>query len=121
MADTPQMTTATTKIKRSGPAIRAILAAASPAECAHFEAELAEALARWGRVVWLEIAREHYASLPATAREQIDTRTEQLLENSRPQPRSAYDEATDQWTTTYGGVPTNERHKHSNIQAEIEG
>ncbi|MBV9011748.1 MAG: hypothetical protein JO272_06795 [Pseudonocardiales bacterium] len=48
MADTPQMTTATTKIERSGPAIRAILTAASPAECAQFEAEFAEALARGG-------------------------------------------------------------------------
>jgi mRNA-degrading endonuclease RelE of RelBE toxin-antitoxin system len=57
---------------------------------------------RYG-VVWLEIAREHYASLPAIAREQIDTRIEQLLENLHQQPRSAYDETTDQWTTTYGG------------------
>ncbi len=37
------------------------------------------------------------------AREQIDVRIEQLLENPRQQPRSAYDEATDQGTTTYGG------------------
>ncbi len=57
---------------------------------------------RYG-LVWLEIAREHYASLPAAAREQTDARIEQLLENSRQQPRSAYDEATDQWTITYGG------------------
>jgi hypothetical protein len=28
--------------------------------------------------VWLEIAREQYISLPADAREQIDTRVEQL-------------------------------------------
>ena len=47
-------------------------------------------------------SREHYASLPAAVREQIDLRIEQLLENLRRQPRSAYDEATDQWTTTYG-------------------
>lgn len=52
--------------------------------------------------VWLEIAREQYTSLPADAREQIDTRVEQLLENPQQQPRSAYDERTDQWTTTYG-------------------
>ena len=52
--------------------------------------------------VWLEIAREQYTSLPADAREQIDIRVEQLLENPRQQPRSAYDERTDQWTTTYG-------------------
>ena len=52
--------------------------------------------------VWLEIAREQYTSLPADAREQIDIRVEQLLENPRQQPRSAYDECTDQWTTTYG-------------------
>ncbi|MGB6165273.1 MAG: hypothetical protein WCF33_24830 [Pseudonocardiaceae bacterium] len=57
---------------------------------------------RYG-LVWLEIAREHYASLSAAAREQIDARTEQLRENSRQQSRSAYDEATDQWTITYGG------------------
>jgi mRNA-degrading endonuclease RelE of RelBE toxin-antitoxin system len=54
------------------------------------------------RPVWLEIAREQYTSLPADAREQIETRVEQLLENPRQQPRSAYDERTDQWTTTYG-------------------
>jgi hypothetical protein len=46
--------------------------------------------------------REHYASLPATACKQIDARIEQLRENSLQQPRSAYDEATDQWTITYG-------------------
>lgn len=57
---------------------------------------------RYG-LVWLEIAREHYASLPTTACKQIDARTEQLRENLRQQPRSAYDEATDQWTITYGG------------------
>ena len=42
------MTTATTKIERSGPAIRAVLAEVSPAECAQLEAEFAEALARAG-------------------------------------------------------------------------
>src|SRR5581483_7196483 len=36
---------------------------------------------RYG-AVWLEIAREQYTSLAAEAREQIDTRVEQLLENS---------------------------------------
>jgi hypothetical protein len=36
-------------------------------------------------------------------REQVDARIEQLLENPRQQPRSAYDETTDQWTTVYGG------------------
>ncbi|MBV9140785.1 MAG: hypothetical protein JO115_07695 [Pseudonocardiales bacterium] len=51
----------------------------------------------------MEIAREHYASLPAPARERIDAWIEQLRENSRPQPCSGYDEATDQWTITYGG------------------
>ncbi len=54
------------------------------------------------RPVWLEIAREHYASLPPDARQQVDARVEQLLENPRQQPRSAYDERSDQWTTTYG-------------------
>lgn len=42
------MTVATTKIERSGPAIRALLTTASPTECAQFEAEFAEALARAG-------------------------------------------------------------------------
>lgn len=53
-------------------------------------------------LVWLEIAREDYASLPDDIRAQISTRIEQLLENPR-QPRDGYDELTDQWTTTYGG------------------
>lgn len=52
--------------------------------------------------VWLEIAREQYTSLPADAREQIGIRVEQLLENPRQRPCSAYDERTDQWTTAYG-------------------
>ena len=52
--------------------------------------------------VWLEIAREHYASLPVDAREQVDARLEELLENPRQQPGSGYDERSDQWTTTYG-------------------
>ncbi|MDN5917233.1 MAG: hypothetical protein L0I76_19375 [Pseudonocardia sp.] len=58
-------------------------------------------MARYG-LVWLEIAREDYASLPDDIRAQISTRIEQLLENPR-QPRDGYDELTDQWTTTYGG------------------
>lgn len=55
---------------------------------------------RYG-AAWVEVAREQYAALPPEAREQVDARIEQLLENPR-QPRSAYDESTDQWTTTYG-------------------
>ncbi|MGH3850332.1 MAG: DUF6247 family protein, partial [Pseudonocardiaceae bacterium] len=46
--DNQPMTAATTKIERSGPAIRAVLAEVSPGECAQFEAEFAEALARAG-------------------------------------------------------------------------
>jgi hypothetical protein len=42
------MTTATTRIERSGPAVRAALARLSPTECAQFEAEFAEAVARAG-------------------------------------------------------------------------
>ena len=42
------MTTATTKIERSGPAVRAALARLSPTECAQFEAEFAGAIARAG-------------------------------------------------------------------------
>lgn len=37
------MTTATIRIERSGPAIRAALASASPPDCAQFEAEFAAA------------------------------------------------------------------------------
>jgi hypothetical protein len=51
--------------------------------------------------VWLEIAAEQYAELPATSRGQVDARLEQMLENPR-QDRASYDERTDQWTTTYG-------------------
>jgi hypothetical protein len=40
------MTAATTKIERSGPAIRAALAEFAPAECASFEAELQQAIGR---------------------------------------------------------------------------
>lgn len=57
-------------------------------------------MARYGPV-WLEIARARYDSFPAEIRKQVDARLEQLLEE--PQlSRSAYDEPTDQWTTTYG-------------------
>jgi hypothetical protein len=56
---------------------------------------------RYG-LVWLEIAREQYTALPLESRDQVDTRIEQLLENPRQQRGSAYDHATDQWTTTYG-------------------
>ena len=57
-------------------------------------------MARYGPV-WLEIAAEQYAHLPASGRAQVDARLEQLLENPR-QPRASYDSRTDQWTTTYG-------------------
>jgi hypothetical protein len=46
--DTRQVTTATTRIERSGPAIRAVLDEVSPDECVQFEAEFAHALARAG-------------------------------------------------------------------------
>ncbi len=42
------MTAATTRIERSGPAIRAALAEVSPEECTEFEAEFAQALGRAG-------------------------------------------------------------------------
>ncbi|MGI9003721.1 MAG: DUF6247 family protein [Pseudonocardia sp.] len=42
------MTAATTRIERSGPAIRAALAAVSPQECVQFEADFAQAIARAG-------------------------------------------------------------------------
>lgn len=48
MGDTGCMTAATTRIERSGPAVRAALVAVSPQECAQFEAEFAQALARAG-------------------------------------------------------------------------
>ena len=46
--DTRRVTTATTRIERSGPAIRAVLDEVSPDECVQFEAEFAQALARAG-------------------------------------------------------------------------
>lgn len=58
-------------------------------------------MARYG-LVWLEIARDYFASLPIDQRAQVRARIEELLENPR-QPRDGYDELTDQWTTTYGG------------------
>jgi hypothetical protein len=42
------MTTATTRIERSGPAVRAALARLSPTECAQFEVEFAQAIAHAG-------------------------------------------------------------------------
>ena len=42
------MTTATTRIERSGPAVRAALARLSPQECAQFEADFTQATARAG-------------------------------------------------------------------------
>jgi len=42
------MTASTTKIERSAPAVRAVLAEVSPRECAEFEVEFAEGLARAG-------------------------------------------------------------------------
>ena len=59
--DTGQVTTATTRIERSGPAVRAALAQLSPEECAQFEAEFAGAPAperpqapAWQRAALLE-------------------------------------------------------------------
>jgi hypothetical protein len=46
--DTGAVTTATTRIERTGPAVRAALAQLSPQECAQFEAEFAAAAARAG-------------------------------------------------------------------------
>jgi hypothetical protein len=40
------MTGSTTKIERSAPAIRTVLAEVSPRECARFEAEFTESIAR---------------------------------------------------------------------------
>lgn len=51
--------------------------------------------------VWLEIARAQYDDLPAEIRELVDARLTQLLEEPKL-ARAAYDEPTDQWTTTYG-------------------
>jgi hypothetical protein len=53
-------------------------------------------------VVWLEVAREQYDGLPGEARDHVDTRLDQLAEDPRQVPRSAYDHLTDQWTTVYG-------------------
>lgn len=54
------------------------------------------------RAIWVEIAREQYATLPPEARQQVSDRIQQLLENPDLEPRSSYDQATDHWTTTYG-------------------
>jgi mRNA-degrading endonuclease RelE of RelBE toxin-antitoxin system len=56
---------------------------------------------RYG-AIWVEIAREQYAALPPEAREQVDARIQELLENPRQQPRSAYDSGAGQRTTIYG-------------------
>lgn len=53
------------------------------------------------RLLWLELARDYYASMPGETRDQVDDRLEQLLENPRT-PDAGYDQLTDQWTTTYG-------------------
>lgn len=50
------MTTATTRIERWGPAIRAALAQVSPAECAQFETEFAHALTRAGAGAEFDLA-----------------------------------------------------------------
>jgi hypothetical protein len=42
------MTASTTKIERSAPAVRAVLAEVSPRECAQFEVEFSEGLVRAG-------------------------------------------------------------------------
>lgn len=55
---------------------------------------------RYG-AVWLEIAREQYATLPPEARARVDARIEQLLENAR-NPLGGYDELSDSWSTIYG-------------------
>jgi hypothetical protein len=53
------------------------------------------------RAMWLEVAREQYAALPADVRAQVDARVEQLLANPR-YPLGGYDEPSDSWTTVYG-------------------
>jgi hypothetical protein len=51
---------------------------------------------------WLEIAIEQYLALSPDAQTQVEARIEELLEQPVG-PASAYDEPSDQWTTTYGG------------------
>lgn len=53
------------------------------------------------RLLWLEIARDYYQSLPTEMQLQVHVRLAQLLDDPRPSD-AGYDEATDQWTTTYG-------------------
>jgi hypothetical protein len=72
-------------------------------------------MSRYG-LVWLEIAREQYITLPDTARSHVDARVEELLEDPARQSDAAYDRRTDQWTATYGAglvvyavVPRRER------------
>lgn len=67
-ADTRLMAAVTTKIKRSGPAIRSALAESAPTECEQFESEFAQALAqaaagrRVRRVVRAERGRGRFAA-----------------------------------------------------------
>jgi hypothetical protein len=51
---------------------------------------------------WLQIADEYYAVLPADLQRQIDARVAELLEDPYGS-KDAYDPATDQWITSYGG------------------
>lgn len=82
MSDTRLMTTATTKIDRTGPAIRAALAASAPDERAKFENEFKEAAEQAGatfdvnpldRVLdrWWRIAVARTNALSAREQEQL--------------------------------------------------
>lgn len=53
------------------------------------------------RLLWLEVARDHDASLPPELRRQVASRLERLLTHPRP-PDAGHDQLTDRWTTTYG-------------------
>lgn len=56
---------------------------------------------RYG-VLWVQLAREQYATLPPAVQDLVDARVGELLEDPRHPPRPGYDQRTDQWTTTYG-------------------
>jgi hypothetical protein len=93
--------TAATKIERSGPAIRAALAEASPRECAQFEAEFAAALERASAEMDLAPAEDVLDRWWGVAA----TRTNTLTEAEREQlARAREGDFTGFWERDEGGT-----------------
>jgi hypothetical protein len=53
------------------------------------------------RARWLEVARAQYDALPADRQQLVDARLAELLDHPEGSAE-AYDQASDQWITTYG-------------------